>query len=328
MSTGNTGIPENWVCINWNIPICRYGFYYNYETKNFNIYYKYDDNTPITTISDSIQVEKRTYWRYYRPDDEGEVYWLHDKTEYIPSSINITLPPLPTKTGYTYTSWKTGTVIYPGSQTVEVTVNYDTTFYAIGSVNDNTTYTATWNYNNGSENTTTSITYNTTLSIPATPTKSGYTFAGWINGTTIYTADFTYNYASNETFTAQWTINIYTLTFDPNGKGTGKIISVNYNSNILAPILKAVGYTFNGYYNDSSGSTLVVSGGATYTMPSSNNTLYANWTDNNIVKFSDLQDTYGGTYPIYMSEYQASISKASSNLTKLMIDFKGKGPAP
>ena len=237
------------------------------------------------------------------------------------SSLSI---PTPTKTGYTFTGWSDGTKTYTSNFVYIYTS--DKTFTAQWSLNS---YTATWNYNGGSGTpATTSINYNATLSIPTTPTRTGYTFTGWSDGTTTYTSNFTYNYTSNKTFTAQWSINSYTLTLNSNGTGTGKIITSNYNANISIPTLKAIGYTFNGFYNNSYGSNLVVLGGNTYIMPESNNTLYAKWTDNTIVKFSDLQNTYGGSYPITISEYQASISKASMSLTSLIIDFKGKGPAP
>lgn len=330
MSYEDTGTPFNWVCNEyWYNYKCYAGYFFYVQTKNITIYYRHVDETLISqSPSHLISVEERQHYRLINPDESRE-YWENVNTEFITYNKSITLPLLPTKTGYTYTSWKHGTNTYAANQIVNL--GNDTTFYANGTAN---TYNISWNTNGGTAVTTpTTATFDANFTFPST-SKTGYTFNGWylnldLTGTE-YKNSITWTFTENQTFYAKFTINTYTytLTLDPNGIGTGKNISVNYNSTISVPTLKAVGYTFNGYYNDSSGSTLVVSGGNTYTMPASDKTLYAKWTDNNIVKFSDLQDTYGGTYPIYMSEYQASISKASSNLTKLMIDFKGKGPAP
>lgn len=322
MSFNNTS--GNWVCLDYNLNLpgkCTYGYYFSTYSTTLYIYYRYSNLSLILTDSIGTNIESRDLRQY-----TGS-YWIQQGNHTITQPVNYTLQTVPVLEGYTY-RWSKNTA---GSGTTyttgnSISIDYNIDMYAIPTAN---TYIVTFNYNNGSENTTTTLKYATTLTFPTTtPTRTGYTFTGWNDGTTTYTSNITYNYASNKTFTAQWTANTYTLTLDPNGKGTGKIISVNFNSNITVPILKAVGYTFNGYYNDPSGSTLEVSGGNTYTMPLSNKTLYAKWSDNIIVKFSDLQDTYGGSYPIRLSEYQASISKQNSILTKLKLDFKGTGPEP
>ena len=52
--------------------------------------------------------------------------------------------------------------------------------------------------------------YNEAVVVPANPSKTGYTFAGWANLPTNMPAE-------NVTTTAQWTINQYTLTIDVDG---------------------------------------------------------------------------------------------------------------
>jgi len=63
-------------------------------------------------------------------------------------------------------------------------------------------------------------------------------------------------------------------------------------------------------------------------MPAADTTYYAIWTDLGEVNFSHLQNTFGGSYPITISEYQSSISISANSQTKLSENFKGKGPAP
>jgi uncharacterized repeat protein (TIGR02543 family) len=246
-----------------------------------------------------------------------------DTTTTATYAAALTLPTQPTRTGYTFGGWNDGTSTFAAG----ITYNYTSakTFTAVWTAN---TYTATFSYGNGSSDTTTTATYAAALTLPTQPTRTGYTFGGWNDGTSTFAAGITYNYASAKTFTAVWTLNTYILTLDSNGKGTGRNISAVFGSNISVPTLKAVGYTFDGYYNEAAVNTLVVSPGNTYSMPSANKTLYAKWIDNVMVKFSDLQNTYGGTNPISISEYQSLISKASATETKLVSDFKGKGPAP
>ncbi len=246
-----------------------------------------------------------------------------DTTTTATYAATLTLPTQPTRTGYTFGGWNDGTSTFASG----ITYNYAAakTFTAVWTAN---TYTATFSYGNGSSDTTTTATYAAALTLPTQPTRTGYTFGGWNDGTSTFAAGITYNYASAKTFTAVWTLNTYILTLDSNGKGTGRNISAVFGSNISVPTLKAVGYTFDGYYNEAAVNTLVVSPGNTYSMPSANKTLYAKWIDNVMVKFSDLQNTYGGTNPISISEYQSLISKASATETKLVSDFKGKGPAP
>jgi uncharacterized repeat protein (TIGR02543 family) len=89
------------------------------------------------------------------------------------------------------------------------------------------TYTVTFDKNGGdTEASPASITtnYNTTVTLPTAPTKTGYTFAGWdtlANGSgTAFTSSTPV--VASITVYAQWTINSYTLTYTA---GTGGTIS-------------------------------------------------------------------------------------------------------
>lgn len=85
------------------------------------------------------------------------------------------------------------------------------------------------------------------------------------------------NYGSAQTGTV--TIPITQWTVNWNATANGGTVSptsstVNNGSSVTAPTATRSGYTFNGWYTASSGGTLVVSGGSSYT-PTASITLYA-----------------------------------------------------
>ena len=93
----------------------------------------------------------------------------------------ITLPS-PTKTGYTFAgwkvtmaggNWKTTDSVYKG--TVAAGKYGNVTLTAQWTVN---TYTITYKYNNGAADTTAKYTIEQSITLPS-PSKTGYTFAGW-----------------------------------------------------------------------------------------------------------------------------------------------------
>ena len=95
---------------------------------------------------------------------------------------------------------------------------------------------------------------------PATPTRTGYTFAGWDKSYSNVTEDLI--------VTATYTINTYTVKFfDKDNNQIGATQTVNYGGNATAPTAPAVtGYTFSGWDKSYSNVTedLIVT--ATYTI--------------------------------------------------------------
>ncbi|MDD3304213.1 MAG: InlB B-repeat-containing protein, partial [Clostridia bacterium] len=131
--------------------------------------------------------------------------------------------PTPTRTGYTFNGWYTGTngtgTNITASTTVTNTSNH--TLYAKWTINN---YTATFNANGGSTASPSTITksYGSQLGTLPTTSKTGYTFKGWYTatsgGTQISTT--TTMPASNVTYYAQWTVNTYILDLNPYMNGT------------------------------------------------------------------------------------------------------------
>lgn len=114
------------------------------------------------------------------------------------------------RTGYTFAGWTTnanGTgTSYTNGQSVSnltSTANGTVDLYAKWSVNS---YTITFNTDGGSAIAAITQNYGTAITAPATPTKDGYTFAGWDKAIPSTMP------AENMTITAQWTQNTATLT--------------------------------------------------------------------------------------------------------------------
>lgn len=159
------------------------------------------------------------------------------------------------KTGYTFAGWNTladgmGTA-YAATDTFNIAAN--TTLYAQWTINN---YTVSFTSNGGSAVTSQSVTYNTTATEPAAPTKTGYTFGGWYSDSGLTTA-FVFSTAitADTTLYAKWTINNYTLTYTAgaNGSITGTSPqSINHGSNGSAvTAVPDTGYQFVKWSDDS-----------------------------------------------------------------------------
>lgn len=216
-----------------------------------------------------------------------------------------TLGTLPTPTrastaeySYTFAGWFTAAS--GGTQiSTTTTVTSDVTYYAHWTATKRS-YTATFNGNGGSTPSPSSITkeYNTALGTLPTCTRTGYTFLGWytassggtkISTTTVVTKDITYY--------AQWSINSYTLTFNPNGgtvTPTSKDLEYNSAYGTLPTPTRASDaqytYTFAGWYTAATGGTQVT---AATKMAAKDTTVYAHWTSNTRSYTVSYQTTYG-----------------------------------
>ena len=116
-----------------------------------------------------------------------------------------------TRTGWTFTGWNTqadgsGTS-YANEATVEnlsTTQDAEVTLYAQWTQN---TYTVQFLDFDGTNLNTQTVAHGDDATAPADPTRTGYTFTGWSP------SDLT-NITADTDFTAQYSINQYTLTFD------------------------------------------------------------------------------------------------------------------
>ena len=169
-------------------------------------------------------------------------------------------PADPTKEGHTFIGWYNG----ESEWNFEIPVTEKLTLTAKWQINR---YTITFDTAGGSEVAPITQDYGTTITAPANPTKTGYTFAGWDK--TIPTT----MPAGDMTITARWQVNQYTITFKPENGGQDIVIKQDYGTAITPPAAPTrTGYTFAGW--DKTIPT---------TMPAGDMTITARWTENRVI---------------------------------------------
>ncbi len=169
-------------------------------------------------------------------------------------------------------------------------ITADITLYAKWTINQ---YTVTFDPSGGRgvNPTTKSVNHGSKTSAPSTPpTRIGYTFDGWFVKKTdgsLESTSFVFsntNITADITLYAKWTINQYTVTFDPSGgRGVNPTTkSVNHGSKTSAPSTPPtrIGYTFDGWFvKKTDGSLESTSFVFSNTDITAAITLYAKWTN-------------------------------------------------
>ena len=245
----------------------------------------------VTLVYDSTKTEEKTvkltFGGYYSETNGKGIQYInasgsgvkaYDKasntTLYAKwNSASITLP-TPSKTGYTFDGWYT-----QSSGGTKVSNTYtpagNVTLYAHWT---NVNYTLTINPNGGIWNNTTSNstktgTTNSTLSIANPTPPKGYTVSFNTNGGSSLSSITSTKSFSGWSNSGSGSISGTTYTF---GAGNGTLTANYKNNSVNLPTPTKSGYTFDGWYTQSSGGTKVSN---TYT-PTVNTTLYAHWNAN------------------------------------------------
>ena len=234
----------------------------------------YDFNTPVTeniTLTAKWNINKYTVtFNSYG----GTPVPPAQEVEY---GLTATKPADPTLKGYTFAFW------YLGEDEQNATAyDFDT------PVTENITLTAKWNINKYTVAFNTDggtpvppaqeVEYGLTATEPAAPEKTGYTFDGWYLGDEKY--DFSAAVEQNITLTAKWTLNTYTVTFDPNGGNElaeadkTKAVKIGEAYGEL-PTPTRKGYNFAGWYTEAEEGTVVTADTTVSAM--TDHTLYAHW---------------------------------------------------
>ena len=171
------------------------------------------------------------------------------------------------------------------------------------------------------------------INLPAsTPTRAGYTFAGWNTaangGGTNYAASAAYTVPGSDTVLyAKWTAINYSLTYDANGGSGAPATLLNQIINTIVTLSNSiptwVGYTFLGWNTAANGSGTDYSAGGSFTMGAGNSTLYAKWQGNSYTLFYSGN---GGTTisPSSEARVAGSINAISSSIpTRNGYSFAG-----
>ncbi len=162
----------------------------------------------------------------------------------------IIMPADPTKIGYTFAGWDKDIPVTMPAENVTITAKWTINQYTIAFDTDGGSYIAPITQD-----------YNTAVTAPENPSKTGYTFAGW-DKTIPATMP-----AENMNITAQWTVNQYTITFDTDGGTKIAPIIADYGAEINAPEAPTKeGYVFVGWDKN-----------IPTTMPAENLSIKAKW---------------------------------------------------
>jgi uncharacterized repeat protein (TIGR02543 family) len=232
------------------------------------------------------------------------------------------------RNGYNFVNWNTAAngsgTTYTNSQIInpwKLTSNL--TLYAQWTAKGG--FTIKYNANGGAPTPAnkTNVKWTDTGHIPAQPSRTGYTFAGWkltargataYDGPTVTAADSYAVLAAQDTvtdvtLTAQWTENnSYTVKYDTNGGTPGTIADKTGQTWASTGLIPAqpvrAGYTFAGWKLTARGATpyggtaIMATAATAYSVLAAadtvmNVTIQAQWTENNsyVVKY----DTNGGT---------------------------------
>jgi len=238
----------------------------------------------------NLMAENGVTYSQYRVDifrtftvnfDSGGGSHVADLTD-VAEGKKIIEPAAPTKAGYTFEGWykeaSYDTLWNFGADTV----TEDTTLYAKWEAKPAATYTVSFDTDGGSSVADlTDVVVGTTITVPATPTKVGYTFEGWYKEASY---DTLWNFGADTvtgdtTLYAKWEAipaATYTVSFDTDGgSSVADLTGVSEGATITGPVTPTkAGYTFEGWYKEASHDTLWNFSADTVT---GDTTLYAKW---------------------------------------------------
>ena len=118
---------------------------------------------------------------------------------------------------------------------------------SVSACNTEATYTVTFDADGGSAVASQVVQEGGKAISPTTPTKEGYTFAGWFVGETAYNFDAAVT--ANVALKAKWTLNTYTVTFDADNGTENTTATVEHGKTVAAPAAPTkAGYTFAGWF--------------------------------------------------------------------------------
>ena len=162
----------------------------------------------------------------------------------------LQVPANPTRTGYTFAGWFTDEALTSSYTFPSEIPAEDVTLFAKWTINQ---YSISFDSNEGTSVATITQDFNTPLQVPANPTRTGYTFAGWFTDEAL-TSSYTFPSeipAEDVHLFAKWDINFYSLTFtSPFLNNPISTDLVAFNSEIVSlPIIEQPGYDFLGWFD-------------------------------------------------------------------------------
>ncbi|MFN8263555.1 MAG: InlB B-repeat-containing protein [Chitinophagales bacterium] len=221
---------------------------------------------------------------------------------------------------YTFSGWNTvadgsGTSYLDGASYPFTT---DVTLYAQWTPAGGKTVTFNGNGNDGGSMAPQTASSSTALTANAF-TKTGYDFSIWNTAAdgsgTDYADGVTYSFAADMTLYAQWSINNYNVVYDGNSPSSGTAPVTqngNYNTTITLATnsggLAKTGFAFTGWNTAINGSGTHYNTSASFTIPASHTTLYAEWTPTYTLTYNGNSNTAGSAPTDASSPYISGTS--------------------
>jgi len=174
------------------------------------------------SIANTYTIRFRNYY------NDADVV-LSDTT--VTYDSRLVLPSIPTRTGYTVTTWFDGHAWRDPGFIYERWQNTSATFTFRADYNANIYTIRFRNFYNDNDvvlqNTT--ATYDKNFTLPSIPVRTGYTVTKWYDGANWRDPGFTYipwkNTDATFTFRADYNANSYTITYDTNGGNGGSTVA-------------------------------------------------------------------------------------------------------
>lgn len=229
-------------------------------TENYNFFF----TMPAADVTVMIEFEKIPAGKsYVKFMVDGELF----DSAIVTKGEAVTTPVAPTKAGYAFTEWKSGTTVV-GAET-DYTVPADAADVIVFEAQfTQNTYMVNYDADGGiPQPTASSAVYGEQITLAEAPAKAGYIFIGWVEESTgfLYAAEATYTVTGDVNFTAKWEQAECIVRFiDPT---TGIIYGyepIHQGDKVTAPAAPTVsGKTFVAWVNAADDTDKVFAGAQT-----------------------------------------------------------------
>lgn len=204
------------------------------------------DGTNVVTFPQTMGTADVTYTAVFVENAKYKATFLVDGAAYgdvnsYAEGEQIVAPADPSKTGYTFTGWDpaVGTM---GSADMTFNAKFEAKTYNVTFMNGDVQHDAN------------TVKYDGAYTLPAAPTKDGYTFAGWVDAEG-NAMPATHTTDGDVTFYAKWVTSAFDAKFYLDAAKTNlyDTKSVEFGAAITAPADPSkTGYTFKGWSLDGS----------------------------------------------------------------------------
>ncbi|MBQ4198506.1 MAG: leucine-rich repeat protein [Kiritimatiellae bacterium] len=271
-----------------------------------NVDYGDGDRVKALLAASGVDVSKLTFVEPFMLTFDpagGEFAEGVETNRFIHAGAELGELPEATLTGYTFKGWFTAATNGYEVAATNTMGDADATVYAQWTINQ---YTITFAVDGATYAVVTND-YGAAVTAPEAPAKTGYTFAGW-DPELPETMP-----AEDLSFTAQWTANRYTLTFDSNGGSDVAAITGSCGADVKTPAAPTkTGYTFTGWEPE-----------VPKTIPASNLTHVAQWRVNSYSVAFDSNGGDAGEMDAASWTYGAETNLAVCAFTRTGYTFAG-----